>query len=178
VATGRLKLRRQDGPHEVIVDVAVPGDLVGDVAFTLGAPYPTDAVSLRASRVLLVPAVALRRALADEPNALAALALELAQRVQHLQELTLALSAGSVARRLAGVLAALAARSGEPFPGGILIPMRLRRADLAALAATSAESVSRQVSAWRAEGLVLPQPAGYLICDLTALRRVAAGAGR
>ena len=35
----------------------------------------------------------------------------------------------------------LADRSGVPFPGGTLVPLRLRRSDLASLAATTLESV-------------------------------------
>lgn len=178
LASGRLKLARRSGRHEVIVGVAVPGDVLGDVAFTLGEPYTEGVVGLRPSRVLLVPAAALRAALAREPGALAALAHELAGQVRRLEELALSLSAGDVPRRLASVLSSLADRSGEPFPGGVLIPMRLRRADLAALAATTPESVSRQVSAWRACGLLTLQPAGVIVRDLEALRRIAEGATR
>jgi len=80
------------------------------------------------------------------------------------------LSAGTVPRRLAAVLLELAERAGGPFPGGTLVPVRLRRADLAALAATSAESVSRQFAAWRRRGVIVTQPAGFLVPDLEVLR--------
>jgi CRP-like cAMP-binding protein len=133
-------------------------------------------VSLRRCRVLLVPAGALRSALAREPRALAAVAFDLAQRVRRLVRLVEDLSAGSVERRLAGALVGLVERAGEPFPGGLLVPLKLRRADLAALAATSPESASRWISAWRRAGIVVPQPVGYLVKDLPALRRIAGGA--
>jgi CRP-like cAMP-binding protein len=175
VATGRLKLRGTVSGREVILDVVIPGDVVGEVGFSLGEPHASDVVSLRRSRVLLVPAGALRAALDREPRALAAVAFDLAQRVRRLVRLVEDLSAGSVERRLAGALVGLVERAGEPFPGGLLVPLRLRRADLAALAATSPESASRRISAWRRAGIVLPQPAGYLVKDLEALRRIAGG---
>ena len=86
------------------------------------------------------------------------------------------LSAGKVGRRLATVLLGLTERAGEPFPGRKpLVPIRLRRADLAALAATSAESVSRHLVGWQRKGYLKVLQAGYLIRDPSALARLAGG---
>jgi CRP-like cAMP-binding protein len=175
VLSGRLKAVRGTTPREVIVDVAVPGDVLGDVAFALGEPYPSTVAGLRRSRVLLLPAEALRSAFAGEPRALASALFSLARRAQRLMHLVEGLSAGSVERRLAMALANLAARVGEPFPGGHLLPVRLRRAELASLAATSMESVSRSLSAWQRRGIVTVLPAGYLVKDLPELQRLALG---
>ena len=98
---------------------------------------------------------------------------DLAVQVRRLLRMVDSLSAGSVERRLASVMVDLAERAGEPFPGGILIPLRLRRSDLASLAATTLESASRKISVWRRAGLVILEPIGYLIRDLDALRRLA-----
>jgi CRP-like cAMP-binding protein len=173
VISGRLKLVQHVAGREVILDVALPGELIGDVAFALGSSYQSSVVCLRRARVLLVDASSLRRVLERERGALAALAAHLAAKAQRLIRLVQDLSAGSVERRLARALVGLAARAGEPFPGGIYVPIRLRRADLAALAATSEESVSRKIGAWTRRGWLVAQPVGYLIRDLGALRRAA-----
>lgn len=175
VLTGRLKAVRAAGRHEVIVDVALPGDVLGDVAFALGEPYPTTVVALRRARVLLLPAEALKRAFSHDPRALSFALLSLARRAQRLMRLVEGLSAGNVVRRLATTLANLAARVGEPFPGGLLVPIRLRRAELAALAATSVESVSRCLAAWQRGGVLTVLPEGYLIRDPAELERLASG---
>lgn len=176
VLAGRCKLvRENDAGREVIVDVAMPGDLLGTVAFTLVSGYSSTVVCLRRARVVLVPALMLRHTLQKESHAIAALAADLAMEVTRLMGMIQSLSAGNVQRRLASVLVALAKRAGEPFPGGILVPLRLRRADLAVLAATTLESASRAISAWSRNGMVTPLAAGYLVRDLAALRAIASG---
>jgi CRP/FNR family transcriptional regulator len=173
VLSGRLKLVQHVADREVIIDVALPGEILGEVAFALGSAYQSTVWCLRRARVLLVPADSLRQVLEREGNTMAALATSLAAQVQRLMRLIQDLSAGNVERRLARVLVGLAERAGEPFPGGVYVPLRLRRADLASLAATTKESVSRKVGAWTRSGWLVAQPVGYLIRDLQALRRVA-----
>jgi CRP/FNR family transcriptional regulator len=175
VLSGRLKLVQHSGDREVILDVALPGELLGEVAFALGSTYQSSAVRLRRARVLLVDAAALRQVLGRHPGALAALSTDLARQVQRLMRLVQDLSAGNVERRLARVIVGRADRAGERFPGGIFVPLRLRRADLAALAARTGESVSREIGSWSRRGWIVAQPVGYLIRDLDALRRTAEG---
>jgi CRP-like cAMP-binding protein len=175
VIAGRCKLVRETPAREVIVDVALPGDLLGAIGFATESDYSTTVVCLRRARVLLVPASLLRAVLVKESHAVAALAAGLARDVSRLMRMIQNLSAGSVQRRLASVLLDLATRSGEPFPGGVTIPVRLQRKELAALAATTLESASRTISAWRRRGLIALSADGYQIPDLEALKAVAAG---
>jgi CRP-like cAMP-binding protein len=175
VLSGRLKLVRSVGEREVIVDLALRGDLVGEAAFALGTTYGSSAVCLRRSRVLVVDAPSLRLLIERERGPVDALVTNLAIRVRRLTRAVQVLSAGNVERRLARVLVGLVDRVGEPFPGGVLVPLRLRRGDLAALAATSSESVSRKLGTWSRSGWIVPQPAGYLIRDVKALRRIVEG---
>jgi CRP-like cAMP-binding protein len=173
VLSGRLKSIRERGRRQAIVDIALPGDLLGDLAFVLGEPLPATVLALRASRVLLVPSRLVREAFEREPRALWPALVSFGRRVQRLMRLVDGLTSGTVARRLAAALFGLAQRTGEPFPGGLLVPLRLHRADLAALAATTAESVSRHLGTWTRQGVITPQPAGYLIRDLAGLGRLA-----
>lgn len=173
--SGRVKSWRPGSAREVILDIAMPGDVLGDVAFALGEPHQASTAALRRARVLLIPASAIRRAFAAQPDALTSALVSLARRAQRLMGLVETLSAGRVDRRLAAALVTLADRVGEPFPGGILVPLRLERSDLASLAATSAESVSRHLSEWERQGLVRVYPAGYLLQAPGTLRSLAAG---
>lgn len=177
VVSGRLKMSRRRGARgrEIILDIALPGDVVGDVAFAVQGCYVADVVALRRSRLFLVPEGVLRRAFADHPRALSAALVTIGRRAQRLILLVEALSAGSVQRRLAAILVTFAERAGAPFPGGLLVPLRLHRAELAALAATSKESVSRVLAAWQRAGALTMLPASYVVHDLEALRRAAAG---
>lgn len=171
VLMGRVAVERSRR-KPVIVDVVGAGDFVGEVAFTLGAKYQFDVRCLRKARVALIPATSLRRMLDARPRAAVSLAMTMAEEVLKLTRRVESLSAGSVTQRLARVLVGLADRFGEPFPGGVLMPVRLRREDLASLGATTLESASRQISAWKRAGIVTPQPAGMLIRDLMKLRAI------
>lgn len=164
VAVERARQRR------LIVDVAGPNDLVGEVAFSLSAAYQFDVRCLRKARVALVPIKELREVTDAQPRVALSLSSALAHEVLRLSRRLEALSAGNVAQRLARVLLMLTERFGTPFAGGVLMPVRLRREDLAALAATTLESASRQISVWKREGLLVPQPSGFLVRDLEALR--------
>ena len=63
-------------------------------------------------------------------------------------------SAGTVAQRVVGVLLRLAEKFGERTPRGVLIQMPLTRADLASMAGSTPESVSRVMSRFRAAGAI------------------------
>lgn len=175
VLSGRLSVVRQQRKRDVIVDVAGPGDVLGEVALTLGATYQFQVRCFRRARVLLIPTHTLRTLLERRPSLAVALSLDLARQVLRLSRHVEALSAGGVEQRLARVLVSLTERFGEPFPGGILVPVRLRREDLASLAATTLESASRHVSAWRKKGWIIQQPSGVLVKDLAAIKRSAEG---
>jgi CRP-like cAMP-binding protein len=171
VLQGRVAVERASH-RKVMVDVAGANELVGEVAFSLGAAYQFDVRCLRTARVALVPTQQVQALLRAQPNVAVALTFELAQEVLRLTRRLEALSAGSVSQRMARVLLGLTERFGEPFPGGTLMPVRLRREDLAALAATTLESASRQISAWKRQGVLVPQPFGFLIKDLHRLREL------
>lgn len=176
VLLGRVAVERTRR-KAVIVDVVGAGDIVGEVAFALGARYHFDVRCLRKARVALISASRLRQMLGSRPRAAVSLAMALAEEVLQLTRRVESLSAGSVSQRLARVLLGLADRFGEPFPGGVLMPVRLRREDLAALGATTLESASRHISAWSEAGYIVPQPAGLLIRDLNALRALGEKSG-
>lgn len=175
VLSGRLKVTRDQSRGELILDLAGPGDVIGEVALSLGASYQFDVRCLRRAQVLLVPARGFRALLERRPQAAVALAIDLAQQLLRLTRRVEALGAGDVEHRLARVMLGLVDRFGAEFPGGTLVPVKLRRADLASLAATTLESTSRRLSSWKRQGIVLPQPVGYLVRDVRALRRMVEG---
>ncbi len=175
VLSGRVKLTREQHHRELIVDVAGPGDVLGEVALSLKASYHFDVRCMRKAQVLLVPAREVRALLVRRPEAAVALAIDLAQQVLRLTRRLEVLGAGNVEHRLARVLLSLMDRFGTEFPGGTLVPVKLRRRDLASLAATTLESTSRRLSEWNRQGLVVPQPLGFLVRDPAALRRMTGG---
>jgi CRP-like cAMP-binding protein len=175
VLTGRLKVTREHARRELIIDLAGPGDVIGEVALSLKATYQFNVRCLRRAQVLLVPSRVFRGLLEKRPAAATALAIDLAQQLLRLTRRLEALGAGDVEHRLARVMLGLVDRFGADFPGGTLVPVKLRREDLASLAATTLESASRRLSSWKRQGIVVPQRIGYLVRDVGALRRLVDG---
>lgn len=172
LCAGRLVAVRQRAQREVVFDVLRPGDLLGELALGPERRHVSNVSSIRRSLVALVPAQAVTVRLTRSP----ALAVEWLRRcsdsIERLSARIDALSSGNVEHRLASVLLGLVERFGEPFPGGVLVPLKLRRHDLAAMAGTTQESVSRCLATWRRRAFLQPQPAGYLVRDVGALQRL------
>ncbi len=172
ICAGRLVELREHAHRQIVFDVLRPGDTIGEQALTGGELEPYDVESLRRATVVLVPVGQLRQRIALNPQVALKLMRRLAASVQRLTGRVEALSSGNVEHRLAEVLLGLVDRFGEPFDGGLLVPLKLRREDLAAMAATTQESISRKLTTWRKSGILVPQPAGYLVRDPAALRRL------
>jgi CRP-like cAMP-binding protein len=170
---GRCKLRRLRRDHETIIDVLVPGEVAGDVAFAVGENYTSDLVALRKSYAVTIPMQVVRRCLNENPMLTTAIVFSLGQKMLRLYRQLDDLAGGSVESRLARLLLRLTERIGEPFPGGTLVPVKLRRGELAIMAATSLESVSRTLRRWDKDGVLVLQPVGFVVKDRRKLNALA-----
>src|SRR5690606_18649262 len=141
------------GGTEVITDVLAPGDLLGALS-TLGEPtYAESAVALTTTCALRIGPAAFREVLTEHPAVELRVLDDLAVRLARARS-DAGRSGESVAARVASVLLRLADRMGQERPGGgVLIQVPLSRADLAAMAGSTPESVSRVMSRWRSDGL-------------------------
>ena len=84
----------------------------------------------------------------------------------------LALFTASAEERLATTLMELGERFGDELEdGSTLIPLRLTRAELAALVGTTVETTIRTLSRWTREGLVSTGDSGLTLHDAVALAR-------
>jgi CRP-like cAMP-binding protein len=172
VCRGRLLAWRRHPRREILFDVLKPGDTVGELTLEGGVTQQLEVESLRRSVVVLLPLRAMQRRIAAHPDFALQLLGRFTDSVRRLTGRVEALSQLSVEHRLADVLVRLADRFGEPFDGGVLVPLKLSRDNLAAMAATTQESISRRLTTWRKSGILVPQPAGYLVRDPAALRRL------
>lgn len=170
---GRCKLRRLRRGHETIIDVLVAGEVAGDVALAVGEHYASDLVALRKTQAVTIPMRVVRQCLNENPILTTAIVFSLGQKMLRLYRQLDDLAGGSVQSRLARLLLRLAERIGEPFPGGTLVPVKLRRRELALMAATSLESVSRTLHRWEKDGVLVLQPVGFVVKDRRKLNALA-----
>lgn len=173
VASGMLKLcsRSADG-NESILALAIPGELVGEIAAVDGLPQPLDAVAAAPSEVLGVDADLLMHALARSPAAAIALAEQLAQRTRWICETALERSTGQVPARLAGRLLDLADMLGRVERGAVEFDLPFAQHELGRLAGMCRESACKTLRRFKRAGVVDYQGRRLRILRPDVLERV------
>jgi CRP/FNR family transcriptional regulator len=155
VRSGFLRLGRlTDSGAELALDVAGPGEIVGQEAVLGEAQRSQLAQALSAVRAALLPAAALEAALAQAPALALALARHGAARSRRLEARAALNALADCRRRLERVLLELAARFGCDERRGRRIVARLTHEDLARLIGASRETVTPILGEWRAAGLI------------------------
>ena len=75
--------------------------------------------------------------------------------------------------RLARRLLSLAEEYGKPDNGRVRLDIRLSHTDLGRFVGGSRESVNKQMRAWEEDGLVAREASRFVLCQPSALRRIA-----
>ncbi len=173
VSEGVVKLSRR-GPdgRELIVRLAVPGDLVGDLGAFEATVHETDAIAAGPVWALSLDAACFRRILADEPAALRSLVRVLSNRCRAMTANIHERGTAAVPARLAGKLLHMALLLGRARDGVLEFEVPLRQADLASFAGTSRESVSKTLKRFESEGLVCCNGRKLRILRPAALERI------
>jgi CRP/FNR family transcriptional regulator, nitrogen oxide reductase regulator len=153
---GRVKLVQSspDG-QQVLMRAIGPYTLFGAVALAQGETYPVSAEVAEDSQALVWPKTSLMPLVTRFPQlALNAITM-MASATQEFQERFRQLATERVERRLAHTLLRLASQSGKKIPTGVLIDLPLTRQDLAEMTGMTLFTVSRLLSHWESQGLII-----------------------
>jgi CRP-like cAMP-binding protein len=155
VIEGVLKLSACDPQgNESILGLAVPGDLVGEIAAIDGDVQPLDAVATTSCELIGLDAEALLRAIAAAPEAAAAVIELLARRNRWICAATVERTLGHVPARLAGRLLDLADSLGRMNQGTIELELPLAQDELGRLAGMCRESACKTLRRFKRSGVV------------------------
>lgn len=179
VITGRVKLhKRLACGSEATLEIVMPGNLL-----CMGRPhacsrYCCDAVAdAPNTRVLVIPRQSWMR-LMDESSDVARYFIEqLGARNELLCKRVEELSSGRVEQRLMTLLSRLAQQIGRVEEGGLLIPLKLSRGDLAELTATTPETATRIMRRLEKAGALRTTRRGIVIEDVGLMEAAARHAG-
>lgn len=156
VAEGRVKLSQVTaGGTETVTDLLIPGEMFGTMR-TLGASvHHQSATALVGTCVLRIDQDAFRAVLAEQPRIALRVLDDVAGRLVRAEADRGSGADATVEQRVATVLLRLADKLGEDRGAeGLLLEVPLSRADLAGLARSTPESVSRIMSRWKKQGLI------------------------
>jgi CRP/FNR family cyclic AMP-dependent transcriptional regulator len=154
VREGDLRVTREhsDGRAIALASLAA-GDFFGELAMLDGEARSASVETLTDSELLALPASDMRRVIGKHGEIAAKLITALTRRLRETNERVARQSFQTVPSRVAGVLAQLIAEEAMP-EGRDGITVRMRQSDLAQLAGTSRESVSRFLATLERAGVV------------------------
>lgn len=154
VRTGDLRVTREHSDGRAIALATLgPGDIFGELAMLDGGSRSASVETQTEVELLALPASDVRRVIASHGDIAAKLIVAITRRLRETNERLARQSFQTVPSRVAGVLSQLVAEEVVPVDRrGIMLQMT--QADLAQLAGTSRESVSRFLATLERAGVV------------------------
>lgn len=157
VRAGSFRVTREHSDGRAITLATLgPGDIFGELAMLDGEVRSASVEALSDGELLALPAGEVRALLARHPEITVKLIAALVRRLRTANERISRQSFQTVPSRVAGVLAQLVAEEASLAGDGGEVTIRMNQADLAQLAGTSRESVSRFLADLERAGVVRP----------------------
>lgn len=154
VRSGDLRVTREHPDGRAIALATLgPGDIFGELAMLDGEARSASVESLTDCELLALPASDVRQLLRGSSEITVKLVFALTRRLREANERIARQSFQTVPSRVAGVLSQLIAEE-APLEGRDGVTIRMTQADLAQLAGTSRESVSRFLAVLERAGVL------------------------
>ena len=147
----RVTREHSDGRAITLANLG-PGDIFGELAMLDGEVRSASVETLTDTELLALPAIDVKGLLTKRPEITVKLVAALTRRLREANERVSRQSFQTVPSRVAGVLAQLVAEEAVIGDDGVTI--RMNQTDLAQLAGTSRESVSRFLAQLERAGVV------------------------
>ncbi len=171
VKSGKVKIYRtyEDG-REHIVHILGEGDVFGEATLFSGIAYPASASVYEDSVIGAIRNSDLERLILQSPGLSLKIIKLLTSKLVQAQYKIRDLTFNDVFSRTAAQLLKLAGDHGKQSDKGIVINIPLSRQELAEMAGTTRETVSRVLSKFRKEKSIAEQEERIVILDLEKLR--------
>jgi CRP-like cAMP-binding protein len=173
--SGVVKLfRPYSGSKEATLRLLKPWDIFGHLAFAGETWQRAYAEAVTECKVTKVPKIFMERAIRRDPQAALKLITLLELRLVQYEELVKCLLPRETEVRLANLLPILAHKFGERNRDSraIMIDLRLTHQDLAAMVASTRESVTKVLNDMRSRGVVDIEGGRITLKDYAALTRL------
>jgi len=155
IRSGEVRVTREHSDGRAIALATLgAGEIVGELAMLDGEVRSASVEALTDIELLAVAARDMRGLLERNPEITAKLVVALTRRVRETNERVARQSFQTVPSRVAGVLSQLVAEAGSDNGAREGVTIRMNQADLAQLAGTSRESVSRFLAVLERAGVV------------------------
>jgi CRP/FNR family transcriptional regulator len=171
VLQGYVKLSSMtSGGREVVLEIAGPGRVFGELATLNDWRRTADATALGPARVLQIEGAQFGRALARSPEAMFAVIRLLSQRLRVTTEQVTDSVALPAAARLAKAIMHLAALHSHNVKEGLRIDLPLSQRELGGMTGLTRESINKHLATWRDAGWVALSGRSLTLLDVGALQ--------
>ncbi len=155
--------------REVVLEIAGPGTIFGELAVLNGSPRRADATTLTACSVMAIDGTLFRRLVGRSPEAMFAAIRLLSERLSAITEQGMDAVSLPAPVRLAKALLHLAGLHSQRVDGCLHIGFRLSQRELGAMTGLIRESINKHLNAWRTAGWVELAGGSVTLCDVRAL---------
>jgi CRP/FNR family transcriptional regulator, cyclic AMP receptor protein len=171
ILTGRVKISRiSDDGREVILSILGEGDFFGEMSILDGETRSANVVTLEDSQILVIRRENFLQMLHDFPQIAINLLKELAHRLRKSDSQIKSLSLQNATGKVASTLLRIADDSGKIHLGQVEIPKLPPQQDLANMAGTSRETISRVIKSLSEKGYCKKVGSKLIIMDYEAFR--------
>ena len=171
ILNGRVKISRisEDG-REVILSILSEGDFFGEMSILDGETRSANVVTLEDSEILVIRREDFLQMLHDFPQIAINLLKELAHRLRKSDSQIKSLSLQNATGKVASTLLRIADDSGKIHLGQVEIPKLPPQQDLANMAGTSRETISRVIKSLSEKGYLKKIGSKLIIMDYESFR--------
>jgi len=171
ILDGRVKISRiSDDGREVILSILSEGDFFGEMSILDGQNRSANVVTLDDSKIMVIRREDFLKMLHDYPQIAINLLKELAQRLRRSDSQIKSLSLQNATGKVASTLLRIADDSGKIHLGQVEIPRLPPQQDLANMAGTSRETISRVLKALTKRGYLKKEGSRLIILDYESFR--------
>jgi CRP-like cAMP-binding protein len=160
----KLVANSRDG-RGLLVRFVTPGEVLGLAEAVLGStPFEYSAIVVEPSVLAVIPRERFMRLINSYPQAALALTIALSEQYKEAQHEAKFLAFGETATlRLARILLEWAAERGEPFEGGVRIPLVMTHLEIAQTLGATRETVTRILGNLTHAGIIERRADGIVI---------------
>jgi CRP-like cAMP-binding protein len=171
ILEGRVKISRiSEEGREVILSILSEGDFFGEMSILDGQNRSANVVTLDDSKIMIIRREDFLQMLHDYPQIAINLLKELAHRLRRSDSQIKSLSLQNATGKVASTLLRIADDSGKIHMGQVEIPRLPPQQDLANMAGTSRETISRVIKALTKEGYLKKEGSRLIILDYELFR--------
>lgn len=158
--------------REIVLNIIEPGQVVGEIGMLDNKGRTADAVAIDKVEALLIDRGAVKRVLAQNPEATFKLIETLCTRLRRTSNQVEIIGYRDLPARMAALLLELRSDFGRETETGVLIDRKLSQRDMARMIASTRESVNRQLRIWANEGVISMQDGLVEIRNLEMLEEM------